>query len=86
MPEMEDLIVATDKGLRDALNLLCEEARNRLPDEYDLNLFVNRQEADLELVDPEGEVIQFDAEGDAWGSAIEAAIDHEREAKQQDKT
>lgn len=69
------------KKLIDACNLICEHIGAHLPDGWQIVLAIDRDEASLSLVDPDGEDVDYF--GDSYNSSIQDAIDHAIESSRQ---
>ena len=54
---------ATDLKLIDAINILAEYAETHLPAGYEIELRFGKDDAGINVVDPEGDVIDVDPDG-----------------------
>lgn len=66
----------TDEQLRDAINLIAEYATSRLPEDWEITLTLRKDESDLTLFDPEGQMVYVDGEN-GLRDYVEMAIEEE---------
>ena len=77
--------MTTSRQLIDAVNLLCEYAIRRLPPGYQLSLGVLNGEATVELIDDDGEEVEWFADLDyaCWEAACDAATEDAKDDEEE---